>query len=45
VAVSESPPRARTLSLFGTRAQIKFQAAQMGLDLVRRILLETPPNA
>jgi nicotinamide-nucleotide amidase len=33
--------RTRTFSLFGSRAMIKFQATQMGLDMVRRMLQET----
>ena len=37
---SEKPTRVRTFSLFGSRAMIKFQASQMGLDMVRRILQE-----
>ena len=32
--------RVRTFSLYGSRSMIKFQAAQTGLDMVRRILQE-----
>jgi nicotinamide mononucleotide (NMN) deamidase PncC len=41
---SEGGARTRTFSLFGSRTMIKFQASQMGLDMVRRILLETSAN-
>lgn len=41
VAFEAGSTRTRTFSLFGSRAMIKFQASQMGLDMVRRILLET----
>ena len=40
VACSDRATRVRTYSLFGPRSLIKFQAAQMGLDMVRRVLLE-----
>jgi nicotinamide-nucleotide amidase len=45
VAGDDAMTRVRTLSLFGPRAQIKFQATQMGLDLVRRVLLDRPANS
>jgi nicotinamide-nucleotide amidase len=45
VASEEKPTRVRTFSLFGSRAMIKFQASQMGLDMVRRILLDTPARS
>jgi nicotinamide-nucleotide amidase len=41
VACDGRTTRVRTFSLFGSRSMIKFQATQMGLDMVRRILLET----
>jgi nicotinamide-nucleotide amidase len=41
VASDGRTTRVRTFSLFGSRSMIKFQASQMGLDMVRRILLET----
>jgi nicotinamide-nucleotide amidase len=44
VACDDRTTRVRTFSLFGSRSMIKFQAAQMGLDMVRRILQESPPN-
>jgi len=42
VAVSSAlaSPRSRLFWLYGTRTMIKFQAAQMGLDMVRRLLQE-----
>jgi nicotinamide-nucleotide amidase len=40
VACPDQTTRVRTYSLFGSRAMIKFQASQMGLDMVRRVLLE-----
>ena len=40
VAGADGVTRVRTFSLFGSRSMIKFQAAQMGLDMVRRILQE-----
>jgi nicotinamide-nucleotide amidase len=44
VAFEAGSTRTRTFSLFGSRTMIKFQASQMGLDMVRRILLETSAN-
>lgn len=38
VAVDGGATATRTFSLFGSRTMFKFQAAQMGLDMVRRIL-------
>ena len=38
VAVDGGATSTRTFSLFGSRTMVKFQAAQMGLDMVRRIL-------
>jgi nicotinamide-nucleotide amidase len=35
---SEVPPRVRTCSFFGGRPQVKFQATQAALDMVRRAL-------
>jgi nicotinamide-nucleotide amidase len=40
VAAGDRPTVARTFFLFGSRAMIKFQATQMGLDMVRRMLQE-----
>ena len=40
VACPDQTTRVRTYSLFGSRAMIKFQASQVGLDMVRRVLLE-----
>jgi nicotinamide-nucleotide amidase len=45
VASDDKTTRVRTFGLFGSRAQIKFQATQMGLDMVRRILQDTSANA
>ncbi len=45
VAFEAGSTRTRTFSLFGSRTMIKFQASQMGLDMVRRILLETSTNS
>jgi nicotinamide-nucleotide amidase len=42
VAVDGGATSTRTLSLFGSRTMVKFQAAQMGLDMVRRILQGGP---
>jgi nicotinamide-nucleotide amidase len=39
VASRTAGTRVRTLWLYGNRLQVKFQAAQMGLDMVRRLLL------
>ena len=39
VASHDAPTRVSTLWLYGNRSQVKFQAAQMGLDMVRRLLL------
>ncbi len=39
VASHYAPTRVSTLWLYGNRSQVKFQAAQMGLDMVRRLLL------
>jgi len=36
---SEVPPRVRTCSFFGGRPQVKFQATQAALDMVRRALI------
>ncbi len=44
VSSADGATRARTFSLYGSRSMIKFQAAQMGLDMVRRILQETSPE-
>lgn len=38
VVAREPPARVRTFSFPGGRAQIKFQASQLGLDMVRRVL-------
>jgi nicotinamide-nucleotide amidase len=38
VASDLSPTHARLFWLYGTRTMVKFQAAQMGLDMVRRLL-------
>jgi nicotinamide-nucleotide amidase len=38
VSSASSPTRSRLFWLYGTRTMIKFQAAQMGLDMVRRLL-------
>lgn len=40
VASAFAPTRSRLFWLYGTRTMIKFQAAQMGLDMVRRLLQE-----
>ena len=45
VACDDRTTRVRTFSLFGSRSMIKFQATQMGLDMVRRILLEPSANS
>jgi nicotinamide-nucleotide amidase len=42
VASAFAPTRSRLFWLYGTRTMIKFQAAQMGLDMVRRLLQEPP---
>jgi competence/damage-inducible protein CinA-like protein len=42
VAFDGRSTRVRTFSLVGSRSMVKFQASQVGLDMVRRILLETP---
>jgi nicotinamide-nucleotide amidase len=42
VAVDGGATSTRTFSLFGSRTMVKFQAAQMGLDMVRRILQGGP---
>ena len=39
VASQTAPTRVSTLWLYGNRSQVKFQAAQMGLDMVRRLIL------
>ena len=39
VASQTAPTRVATLWLYGNRSQVKFQAAQMGMDMVRRLLL------
>jgi nicotinamide-nucleotide amidase len=44
VAVDEGATSTRTFSLFGSRTMFKFQAAQMGLDMVRRILQGGPKS-
>jgi nicotinamide-nucleotide amidase len=41
VARADQTTRVRTFSLFGSRTMVKFQASQMGLDMVRRVLLES----
>jgi nicotinamide-nucleotide amidase len=45
VAIAVAGPgdstRVRSVSLFGTRGLIKFQATQLALDLVRRVLTQT----
>jgi nicotinamide-nucleotide amidase len=38
VASDFAPTRSRLFWLYGTRTMVKFQAAQMGLDMVRRLL-------
>jgi nicotinamide-nucleotide amidase len=46
VAVAVSSAAERRVRLFrfhGEREQVKFQASQAGLDMVRRLLLGTPP--
>lgn len=40
VVTPGAPPRTRTVSLLGGRTQIKFNATQSALDLVRRALLD-----
>jgi len=40
VACDGRSTRVRTYSLFGSRSMIKFHASQMGLDMVRRVLLD-----
>jgi nicotinamide-nucleotide amidase len=40
VSAADGVTRVRTFLLHGSRAMVKFQAAQMGLDMVRRILQE-----
>jgi nicotinamide-nucleotide amidase len=37
-AVTESDRRVRTFRFFGEREQVKFQASQAALDMVRRML-------
>jgi nicotinamide-nucleotide amidase len=44
VAVDGRSTSTRTLTLFGSRTMFKFQAAQMGLDMVRRILQGGPES-
>ncbi len=44
VAVDGGATSTRTFSLFGSRTMFKFQAAQMGLDMVRRILQGGPES-
>ena len=44
VAVDGGATSTRTFSLFGSRTMLKFQAAQMGLDMVRRILQGGPES-
>ncbi len=41
-AVTATVTRARAFRFIGDRALVKFQASQAALDLVRRLLLETP---
>jgi len=38
-ATTTSERRVRTFRFFGERAQVKFQAGQSALDMVRRLLL------
>jgi nicotinamide-nucleotide amidase len=38
VASAVAPTQSRLFWLYGTRTMVKFQAAQMGLDMVRRLL-------
>jgi nicotinamide-nucleotide amidase len=40
VSSASAPTRSRLFLLYGTRTMIKFSAAQMGLDMVRRLLQE-----
>jgi nicotinamide-nucleotide amidase len=40
VACDGRRTRVRTYALFGSRKMIKFHASQMGLDMVRRVLLD-----
>lgn len=40
VSSERAPTRVRLFWLYGTRSMIKFQASQMGLDMVRRLLQE-----
>jgi nicotinamide-nucleotide amidase len=44
VAIAVAGPgdstRVRSVSLFGTRGLIKFQATQLALDIVRRVLIQ-----
>jgi PncC family amidohydrolase len=40
VSSAPAPTRSRLFLLYGTRTMIKFSAAQMGLDMVRRLLQE-----
>jgi nicotinamide-nucleotide amidase len=44
VAVDGAATSTRRFSLVGSRTMFKFQAAQMGLDMVRRILLGAPES-
>jgi nicotinamide mononucleotide (NMN) deamidase PncC len=37
-AVTDADRRVRTFRFFGEREQVKFQAAQAALDMVRRLL-------
>ena len=38
VVVPDAPGRVRMMQLYGNRTQFKFNAAQTGMDMVRRIL-------
>ena len=42
VASQDQTTVVRTFSLVGSRTMVKFQATQMGLDMVRRLLQDTP---
>jgi len=44
VAAPDGSVKARTVSLFGSRTMIKFQATQLALDMVRRLLSPTPAS-
>jgi hypothetical protein len=41
VASADYPTAVRTLWLYGNRSLIKFQATQMALNMVRRLLIGT----